>query len=177
MKITKVLLVLMLLVLMADGYAQTIQLGYNGHVAIHPGIESRLTFNLKDSLSAKNFRLFVGPSITYFAQQDVHRSLLYQGVVGVRKPGKTSHALFLGLGFLSESELIEGTIDLGSGNRLSEDRLVRNFFVPQLGYELSRHINPKLGWYTRSSFGYRYSGTSQRRMVLFIGFGIQYYLK
>ncbi len=156
--------------------AQELSLGYLGQVVVQPGVELNADFVLQDTLLGQpKLQLRFGGGAGYFAQVDVHRSFLADGYVGIARHGKKlAHRLSLRAGYLRESELLEGSVNLGSGSIVNERREQHSFFLTQCGYRMSGRLSPILGWYGRFSYGLRFSGREQRRAMVFAGVGLTF---
>ncbi len=160
--------------------------GYFGPYIIQPGIKIGTHFDVKEWQTEKTKKkgdfirkqgLFVSPQIGAFTRINNHTSFLLNADFGYKrqKEGRAFYSAYsIGLGYLIESQIIFSSIDLGSGNVNSKDREIRNYFLPTINYEFGQEPNPKIGWYTKFSYGRKISAQVEDSAAFMIELGLKF---
>ncbi len=159
--------------------------GYFGLYAIQPGIKIGTHFDVKEwqmekAGKIKKQRLFVSPQIGAFTRINNHTSFLLNADFGYKrqKGGRTFYTAYsIGLGYLTEFQKLSSTIDLGSGEVNDTNREASGYFLPAINYEFGQEPNPKLGWYSKFSFGRKISSKKENSAAFMIEVGLKFNIK
>lgn len=128
----------------------------------------------------KTYTLFVKPSVGLFTNPGNRTSYTAGTDVGIRRVKsnrKTYSSLMFGIDYLVESELLDLTVDLGSGDITNKNRETRHYILPAISYEFGKAINDRLGWYNKYTLGHKLNGQDQNAMVMFVEVGVNFWLK
>lgn len=120
--------------------------------------------------------LFWSPQVAVFTQPGSHTSYLANVEFGYRRQiqGKGFyHAASVGLGYLTQFDLLSFTVNLGNGNTEAKDRERHGYIMPTLNYEIGGLLNPNLGWYSKLSAGSKFSTEQVSSNVLFVELGVK----
>ncbi|MCP3930447.1 MAG: hypothetical protein GY705_15250 [Bacteroidetes bacterium] len=185
---------LILFVLFAFGnhiFAQTeskgipVFVGYFGPYAIQPGIKIGTHFDVKEWQSGKREKirkqsLYVSPQIGAFTQINNHTSFFSNADFGYKRQKEEAafySAYSIGLGYLTEFQILSSTLDLGSGEVSGKVRERRAYFLPALNYEFGKEPNSKIGWYSKFSVGRKISNKNEDSAAFIIELGLRFNLK
>jgi len=149
--------------------AQEIGIGYAGHFVYQPG------FKVTYSQQIGNF--YGNGNITYFSRIGDNRNWLFNVEAGKKfqKESKRRYMnLGMSLGYWRQVEIVGFSIDLSTGNTLSEDLSIRNYFIPAVVYEQGWQYGQYVP-YLKNTLGVR-SGNSQGSFSYFFEVGVKYTL-
>ena len=186
----KIILFFLLLSVVSQIHAQNqpegipISIGYFGHYFIQPGLKIGTAFSLKSWEAKRNdnrIKAFViSPQIGGFTRPGNHTGILVSAELGYNRQnekGNSFSTLSIGLGFLTQYDIVSLTVNLGNGDSIEKSRKRQGYFIPTINYEFGRAIHQKMDWYAKFSYGARLSAAQEGAGVIFTELGIRFKLQ
>ena len=119
---------------------------------------------------------FVSPQIGLFVRLRNHTSLLINSDLGfknVKEKRRFYKAYSLGLGYLNTFQITSSTFDLSTGEIVAKKRERRGYFLPTLNFEFGKEAKSRIGWYSKFSFGRKFSSKIENSTFLALELGLK----
>jgi len=152
---------------------------YLGHLGFQPGLRAGLEMPLIKPCPEKGLpdnNWIIRPQLGFFANPGDDRHIILNTEVGIKKPrkGKNSYRTFtFGLGYLNQSKLRSTSINLGTGNTDSKQRVSDHFLLPTINYEYGWATHKTTIWFSKLGLGRRLLGSNEDALMLFVELGIK----
>ncbi len=158
-------------------------IGYLGNSLIEPGLQVGTEFKLQNwqnenETISKTRELLLIPQLGFFSRIGNNYNFMPSLDLAFRTQKnnkKAYHTYALGLAYQIESVVISTTVNLSNGDE-TKNRKTRNYFIPTINYQYGRQINSNLGWYTKFSYGWRFSNEMDNGAMVLLGLGLRFYL-
>ena len=120
--------------------------------------------------------VYVKPELGYFMLPKNHHSFMISADFGCRFPRKNKPrymALSAGLGQLTTRKIVGSTIDLNTGAVAKYRWDTRGFLVPTLNVELATAKDQGLNWFTKASYGRKFSLAHENSTFFALELGVR----
>lgn len=159
-----------------------LSVGYWGMYTVHPGAKLGLSIPLKDWKITKdqsrtnNISLFIQPEFGVSTHIDYSTSYLANVNVGTKfqRAGKKFYmGAAIGLAYLAQLDVLSTTVDF-QGNIVKQDFGRTDYFFPSINYEVGHELTSVIGWYSKLSFGGKFSLQREAAPILAIEIGLRF---
>lgn len=158
-----------------------ISISYFGNYLIRPGLKVGTELIIKQwpkqSSSEENesSQLLVRPQLAVYSWPTVHTSFLANADLAYRWNTKGS-AVFVGLGYVRESQIESLSVNLGNGDISNKNRKGQGCFLPTVGYEFGRPLSARTAWFSKVAIGIKLAPEVESSMEGFFELGVSYRL-
>lgn len=168
--------------LIAQDRIPPVTLSYYSPFGTHLGTKVGTTFLISNSEVEGNLKpntLFFNPQLGYFVRPTVNRNLQINSEIGIKRgsrKGKAYIALIIGLGYLLSSEVVGGSVNLGSAEFI-KDRSKRSSLLPVINLELGSNKQKRLTFFYRLFYGRKVSLASENSGFFGLEIGTRFLTK
>ena len=164
-----------------------VTLGYKGHSAIFPGGDIGLRVHANswtkerakgEATVIRNRSFFIHPQVAFYGRRKKYNSIFFNTELGIRgqKEGRKVYTAYsVGLGYVGRFEVMSLVVDF-SGEITQMNRERRDYFMPNLNFELGRNFGNRISFFSKVSYGLKLSGSHARSGNLYLGLGFTYKL-